>query len=269
MKVAHIIVILIAAIGVFLFASRTKRVSFIVEAPQIKEGNLFIRNLDDSMVFSSSIVNGKTILNKPMLVQPGYYTIQANPYNGRAGSKDTIYVEPDQYNIKIRIKKYPKITTTSKIQQELSIYKKLLDSISRVAQKHSQQYKQQLQSESAIALPAQAYIALINTVNNSHEELSNVNSTAFLLYSKRYPNSISAAHLMAGIDYESDPVKYDKIFKRLSDEAHNTDEGKEMGKKLSRLIRITPGHEAPLIVGTTPDGKTFEKNNLDKKLYLL
>lgn len=268
MKATYIIVI-IAAICVFLFISRTKNVRFNIEVPQIKEGSLFIRNLNDSIVFSSSIVNGKTILNKPMLVQPGYYTIQASPYNGRAGSKNIIYVEPGQYNIKIKGKNYPKITTNSKIQQELSIYNKLLDSIRQAASKRTGKYNRQLQSESAKALSAHAYTELINNINNGDKELSNAANTAFLRYIKRYPNSILAAHLMAGVDYESDPIKYDKIFKSLSDEARNTDEGQEIGKKLSRLVNIVPGHGAPLIIGTTPDGKSFEKNDLNKKLYLL
>lgn len=261
--------IIIAITIVFLFSSCTQNVSFNVTAPGIKGGSFFIRNQQDSIVFGANITNGVLKLNKPMMEQPGYYQLQVTPYNARPGKQFDIYVEPGNYNISIKGNKYPDITSTSEIQQELSAYHVIFDSIRHTANSRSRRYNNQLSSKSANALPQQAFTDLINNVNNSDRELASAGNTALIQYIKRYPDNTIAAHLMAGINYESDAAKYYKILKSLSNEARNTDDGKEISRKLNRLMNIMPGKRAPLIVGTTPDGAMFQTKALNKKLYLL
>ena len=74
---------------------------------------------------------------------------------------------------------------------------------------------------------------------------------------------------MADMEFNEDAVTFLNLYRSLSAEQRDTDEGKKLGKKLMRLAQLVPGQTAPLIAGTTPDGKKFSQVNLDKKIYLV
>lgn len=204
-----------------------------------------------------------------MMEQPGYYKLQVAAYNANPGKEFEIYIEPGNYTISIKGNNYPLIISTAKIQQQLSAYHAIFDSIRHVTDRRSRKYNDQLRSNRANALSRQEYINLVNNVNSSDRERANSDYAALVQYIKRYPKSIATAHIMAGINYELDAARYYKIFNSLNYEARNTDDGKEISRKLNRLVNLLPGKRAPLIVGITPDGKTFSPRGLNKKLYLL
>jgi hypothetical protein len=99
--------------------------------------------------------------------------------------------------------------------------------------------------------------------------VNGVKLTAFKEFLKQYPNSVIAPHAMEDLDYASDPAAYNELYNKLSPAAKNTEEGKRVGEKLSKLIKLLPGANAPVIAGTTPDGKAFDKTKLDKKIYVV
>jgi hypothetical protein len=92
---------------------------------------------------------------------------------------------------------------------------------------------------------------------------------AFKQFLKQYPNSEISAHLMSKLNYEDDPVSYYAIYKTLTPAAKNSDDGKEIGDKLSHLVKLVPGVKAPAIFGKTPDGKTFDPKSINKKVILI
>ncbi len=74
---------------------------------------------------------------------------------------------------------------------------------------------------------------------------------------------------MAKLSYEDDPVSFYGIYKTLTPAARNTDEGKEIGYRLSHLVKLIVGAKAPLIYGKTPDGKPFDQKSTTQKTILI
>jgi peroxiredoxin len=74
---------------------------------------------------------------------------------------------------------------------------------------------------------------------------------------------------MMNTEYQLDPAGYYKLFKTLSGDAKSTPEGEALEEKLKQLTRLTSRGDAPVIEGTTPDGKTVDLKSLNKKVILL
>jgi peroxiredoxin len=70
-------------------------------------------------------------------------------------------------------------------------------------------------------------------------------------------------------DYESDPIFYNKIYQKFTPAVKATEDGKEIGDKLSKLVKLVPGHEAPAIEGKLINGKAFDPKSMHKKIFLI
>ena len=114
-----------------------------------------------------------------------------------------------------------------------------------------------------------AYTELLNRLSAAETKMITNNITAFKEFVIQYPNSEISAHLMGKLNYDDDPLSYYAIYKTLSPTAKNTEEGKEIGDKLSHLIKLVVGVKAPVIYGKMPDGKPFDQKTLNKKLILV
>ena len=110
---------------------------------------------------------------------------------------------------------------------------------------------------------------MINQLSAAEIKVATNNNAAFTEFVKLYPESDISCHLMSKLSYEDDPVAFYKIYQALSPAARNTDEGKEIGDKLSHLVKLIPGAKAPAILGKTADGKLFDPASLHKKLFLI
>jgi Thioredoxin-like len=115
----------------------------------------------------------------------------------------------------------------------------------------------------------EVYNKLLNKLSEAQNKMTNNNVIAFSQFVKQYPNSDISTHLMEKLNYEDDPAGYYAIYKTLTPTAKNTDEGKEIGDKLSHLIKLVVGVKAPLIYGKTPDGKTFDPKTIKSKVIFV
>lgn len=215
---------------VLILSGCTKYVSFDIKTPAIKTGTFIIKNTDGQMVYSGNIKDGQLKLDKQMLERADYYNLFISDDAVKAPPVDfEIYLEPGDYTI--------------------------------VTQGDKSNLYPQITSPSAIQKELSAYYAF---------ELKYIGrKDNFKIFLQQYPESISAAHIMAGIDYEEDPAYYYPLFKTLTEQARNSYEGKEIGKKLDKLMKLQPGALAPEIAGTTPDGKPFKISDLNKRIYVV
>jgi len=244
-------------------------IEFSGETPGLS-GNIIIKDGSGNAVYGATIQNGAFHIKEQQLVKPGpgYYELLT------PGNDDPfeIYLEPGVYNIETRkpgIVHYPIITTTSKMQNELSAYYTMADSIKHTTHDKMIILVNQMNSRSALLLGPAKYQELLDKVKEAQTQDNLIGSSVIEAFLKRYPQNVVIAHIMAGTGYATDPEKSYKIYEKFSDAAKKSDDGYEIGEKLKHLIKLVPGGTAPELAGTTPDGKTIDLKKLNKKVILV
>lgn len=226
---------------VFLFITgcitKPSTISFDVKAPGINDGVFIIKGDKGEVLYGGSIKNGKLKLDYQPIEQTGYFTLNVSD---RAKTTTPVpfevYLEPGNYTIETSaptIRAYPQITSTSAIQNELADY----------------------------------YRAVY--ANNKVQRPDELEKTTLKDFVNKNPNSVTAAHLMLHLAYDEDPATYYAIYKKMSEDTRNSFEGKELGERLSQLIKLFPGQPAPPINGKSPEGKAFKVADINKKIYLV
>lgn len=239
--------------------------------PGLNDAVFLLTDASGNNIAGDNIKNGAFKVDA-VLENTGYGTLSLSKNGDEKKNEFEVYVEPVQYTIEAKPDKlsdYPKITSASKIQKELSAYYELYDKISSGARERLEKAKAQLNDNRANALSKDAYVALIDKVSKAEREEDETKYDAFETFVKQNPQSVAATHLMNKLDVESDPAAYMALYQKLSNEAKATDEGKELATKLGRLVKLIPGAKAPDIAGTTPDGKKFSIAGQSKKGYII
>jgi hypothetical protein len=217
--------------------TKPSTISFEVKAPGITDGVFIIKGDKGEVLYGGSIKNGNLKLAYQPIEQTGYFTLNiSNRAKTTTPMPFEVYLEPGNYTIETNaqsMRDYPKITSTSAIQNELTAY----------------------------------YSAISG--NKKVQRPDEVEKRVLKDFVNKNPNSVTAAHLMLHLAYEEDPATYYAIYKKMSEETRNSYEGKEVGERLTQLIKLFPGQPAPLISGKTPEGKEFKVADLNKKIYLV
>ncbi|MDB5086014.1 MAG: hypothetical protein JWR09_8 [Mucilaginibacter sp.] len=268
MKFPYIIILGLLITG----CTKQAHIEFAGTATGIKNGVFIVKTLGDSAIFGENIKDGKFSIAKKILNHPGYYkmnitdannTDEHNPYE--------VYLEDGKYTIEAEagnLYKYPKITSPSKIQEQLSVFYSLADNMSVEAMQQVKQINKELKDKYA-GLSPDAYNNLLGKLQQNEARIRDIDAIAFKQFLKQYPQSEISTHILSKLNYEGDPVNYYTIFKTLPLAAQNSEEGQEIGNKLSRLINLVTGKKAPAIAGNTPDGKPFDAKSINKKLIVI
>ncbi|QJD96609.1 hypothetical protein HH214_12320 [Mucilaginibacter robiniae] len=220
---------------------------------------------------NNNISNGTFKIDTP-LNNPGYGNLTLIQNGVEHKESYEIYMEPGEYTLNSNLQhlsNYPKITSSSKIQQELSNYYQLYDQLAAGAHAKSVKAEAQLNNKKSLALTKDAYVALINKVSAAEQEEKKAQVKALQAFVEQNPQSVASAHLMDKLNLEDNVPAYNALFNKLSVAARNSEDGKRISAKLSILTKLQPGVKAPDINGTTPDGKKFDVASLDKKGYII
>jgi hypothetical protein len=252
--------------------NKQAHIEFTGTATGIKNGVFIVKTLGDSTIFGENINDGKFTIAQKILNRPGYYKMnitddankdEHNPYE--------VYLGDGKYIIKAeagKLYKYPKITSPSKIQEQLSAFYTMADDMSVEARQQVKQISKQIKDKYA-SLSPDAYNALLQNLQDNEAKIRNVDVIAFKQFLKQYPQSDISTHILSKLDYENDPVSYYAIFKTLTPAAQKSDDEQEIGNKLSRLINLVVGKKAPVIAGKTPDNKPFDPKSINKKMIVV
>ncbi|MFD1258373.1 TlpA family protein disulfide reductase [Mucilaginibacter terrae] len=266
-RILTLIVVALIACG----CNKLPHITFNGKAPGLTNAVFLVTDAAGNSIMGDNITAG-TFKKDTVLENTGYGSISIN----RNGAEDTnefeVYLEAGEYTIEVdtaHLERYPKITSASQIQKELSAYHTLQDDVSFRAELLVKQLQDQIKNFKAYLGGNIAYANLQTRLTMATAKVGQVKLQAFKEFTDQYPNSIIAARAMEELDYTSNPAAYSAIYKKLSAAAKNTDEGKRVGEKLSKLMKVLPGANAPTITGTTPDGHTFDPSKLDKKVYVV
>jgi hypothetical protein len=248
----------------------SSHIEFTGKAPGITSGVFTVKDGNNTL-FDDAIKTG-TFKAAGALEHPGYYTLNIidNNHTDKSHEPYEVYLESGTYQIETvdgDLKKYPKITTSSKIQQDLSDYYAIYDRSVSAANALVAELEAKLHSKTPPT--EREYLVYGARLVDAQNRKQKVNLDAFRSFVTEHPNSAISAHLMAQLDYEEDPTAYNAIYQKLSPAAKGTPEGQEIGAKLSTLLKLVPGSAAPEIFGATPDGKKFDRKALDKKIYVI
>ena len=264
-------IVLIASLAVSC-NSKKGEVTFNGSAPGIKKGVFIVKTLGDSTVYGENISNGKFPENKYFLKEPGYYSMGISDEDNKAPHDPfEVYLEKGTYTVTTqpgKLYQYPKIESPSKIQQQLSAFYAISDKLVADINEQLKQLNYELRTKGD-GMSQNDYHDLLGKISLAENKMLQSNVLAFKEFLKHYPKTDISTHLMQKLNYEDDPASYYAIYNSLSPTAKNSDEGKEIGDKLSHLIKLTVGVKAPDILGNTPDGKPFDKKSVNKKLILI
>jgi hypothetical protein len=268
MKPYFVILSILLLTGCF----KNKNIEFEGKTPGVKNGVFIIKTTGDSTVYGENIKDGVFAVRKQALKYPGYYTMNITDNdNNDKHEPFEVYLEGGKYIIETapqQLFRYPKITSPSKIQEQLSAFYTLSDKLGTNTSLEVNQLNNEIKDKGN-SLSQLAYTQLLNKLSAAETSMATNSVTAFKEFVKQYPNSEVSAHLMSKLSYEDDPASYYAIFKTLTPAAQNSDEGKEIGEKLSHLVKLIAGSKAPAIAGNTPDGKPFDPKIINAKVILI
>ncbi|MFD0751642.1 TlpA family protein disulfide reductase [Mucilaginibacter calamicampi] len=236
-------------------------------------GKVMISNSANEIIYQGEITKGKFYINKQALQSAGFYQLVCFAGNSQS-AKHEIYLEPGvYYTIDIDARSanaYPKITSTSKKQADLSAYQDMLKAAKESARAKVMSYDAEMHKLDDEALTFTERDTRMQQLRNKQLDANVVDMVAlFNAFVKQHADSEITPHLMLNTEYQLNPVGYNEVFKKLSSAAKSTDEGKQLEEKLNQLTRLAAGGEAPEIEGTTPDGKTVDLKALNKKVIIV
>lgn len=241
--------LLAAASMVASCTTKLPHIAFTGKAPGLTDGVFIVTDAEGKNVAGQNITDGTFKVDTVFEGPAGYGTLGINK-NGVKNKDFEVYIEAGEYTIEADAAhpdNYPKITSSSALQNELTSYYTIQDEVNRKSQ-----------DKIVVMGPGQAEMA---------EDKNKLD--AFKQFVEKTPNSVAAPHIMMNLQYEHNLEAYYELFQKFSPAAKQTEEGKFLDKKLSGMMKLLPGKDAPLIAGTTPDGKKFDKAALDKKVYIL
>jgi hypothetical protein len=267
MKLYYLLAVALLAAG----CNKPSRLTISGKAAGLNNAVFSVTDVAGENIVGENITNG-AFSGDVMLEHPGYGSFSINQNGAEQKNVFEVYLEPGKYDVDVdaaKLNDYPKITSASKIQQELSAYYALQNEMSGEAAKVVNVYNKKAKTIDPAAVSAQEYRELLNRLADANVKLEEVKLEALKAFVAKNPESTVTAHLMNNLDYKAAPAAFNNLYSKLSTEAKNSDEGKEIGAKLALLMKLLPGAVAPTISGTSPDGKKFDAGKLDKKLYVV
>jgi hypothetical protein len=224
------------------------------------------------VLFGENIQNGKFHVVQQLLNEPGYYALEVSQPGMFIGPSFKVYLEPGKYDISLSgkdPKKYPKIQSPSAIQNGLSAYYLLKDSLTGYAKSQYDLWLGKLNAPDANTLPQKVYDNVLNNVNLWRDSVDNTQLTIFKTLVKKQPNNPAIPHILNGLNITKNPLAFYKVFEEVSPGVRGTSEGKAIDKKLKDLISLSKGAKAPKLIGKTPEGKEIDIAALNKKAVII
>ena len=240
-----------------------------------KNGVFVINDHTGHAIYGDNIKEGKFKVPAKVLEVPGYYSMKLT--NDSTSKKSTdgvfeVYLQDGKYTIKADVAKpndYPEITSSSPIQQELSAYYSIANKLYGDLNHQESQINARINDKASSLLPKDEFTALLNSASVVEGKKRAISSRILNEFVTKYPQNSIGAHIMIQLDYESDPIVFNSIYQKLSATVKSSDEGKEVGEKLGRLVKLIPGAKAPVINGKLLDGKPFDPLAMHKTIYLI
>lgn len=253
-----------------LFGCEYRNIEITGTAPGMDGATIIIGDRGKTL-FGENIQNGKFHVRQQLLEHPGYYYLTIST-PGKMPHAFEVYLEPGKYDIAISDKdpgQYPKIKSPSAVQNGLSNYYLLKNSIHGYANSQYRMWLKKLDDPKAITWPQNVYDNVLNNVNIWRDSVDNAGLTIFKALVKKQPDNPAIPYILNRLNITQNPLAFYTAFKEVSSDVRNSTEGKEIDKRLKDLISLSKGAKAPVLIGQTPDGKEIDITALNKKVIII
>ncbi len=246
-------------------------IEFDVSVPNLNDATFIVKDDKGKAVFGANIADGKCHV-KSSLEAEGFYTFDIVK-NGVKNDhpRFEIFLEPGKYTITANERtlwRYATVVSKSKRQQELSDYHGLINTLGKSNQDVVQSLQKQLKVKGD-AMNVEQFNALNKKIDDAVMKGKEIEYQALEQFIKANPNSEFAARFMSEQNYDTEPVKYYALFKKMGPTAQNSGDGKGIEERLSHLTKLLPGQTAPAINGKVFDGRNFAQITTGKKVFLI
>ena len=199
-------------------------------------GAVSILDLEGKTIYTSSIKSGKFAIKQPLDAE-GFYTFSV--LHGSYPRDFEIYLEDGNYIIDIPQQEsdYLKVATTSKTQTKLSAYYDFENNLMAKYRQEADMWKARLNDPKIKDLPEAEFQNITNHIESTRKREHGLHIAAMDMFIKKYPKNDIVPHIITNMDYQTDPYPYYMLYKKLSPEVQNNDEGKKVGAELEQLVK--------------------------------
>ena len=229
----------------------------------------------DNTLFADNIVDGKFSIPQQPIESPGYYrlNVTTSGFENRFRSQRyEVYLEPGKYNIAIDTgakPRYPIITSSSSIQNDLTVYHRFTDSVMRGIKEEYNKWLNKFNDPKAMLLPDNEYQDVLAEVKLWQDKSATARLTTLNEFVSKYPNNKVIPHAMSKMGLEQDAAKFFDVYQKLGDDIKTSEDGKKIGDQLKSIVKLLPGSVAPQLEGLTPDGKKIKLTDLHTRLIIV
>lgn len=192
-----------------------------------------IKNGADSTLTGSFVKNGKFNIRKFGL-EPDYYTLSVKKNEARMDFD--IYLEPGKYQITVPAVdgKYLTVKTTSVIQNKLTDYYNLEDSVLYNLRQAVLKISAEISDPKNSKMTDSEFQQLIRKQNSAKARITGAITGVMNEYIDKHPQTDVIIHIISNMDYNADPETYKMIFDRLTPVVKNSPAGRELKAKLTQ-----------------------------------
>ncbi len=252
-------------------ARRRRDIEFSGIVTGVKSGTAIVKDESDSTFYGVNIKDGYFSFKGPF-DSPGYYKLEIH-VDGKTDSIPPyeIYLEAGKYKMETgawRLSNYPKITSPSKTQEQLSAFYVLYNKADSEDMFNQERTREEIKQKS-IELGAAAFTRLLVKTSTANGQRPASGLIALKQFVKQNPGNDIGIHLMDELNYGANPAGFYSIFKTLSPVLRNSERGKYIDSVLSSTVKLLPGATAPVLYGKSPDGAAFDTASIGKKYILV
>ncbi|MFA6087187.1 peroxiredoxin family protein [Mucilaginibacter sp.] len=268
MKLLYLTVLL----AVLASCNKTPQLKLTVKYPGVKNGVAILKQANE-IVLSESFKGGELNISR-QLATPGYYSLSIFDNDKPLQPKKTfdLYLETKEYQIEVspsNLPDYPKITTTSAIQNQLSDYYSFAGQRAKVLDYKIDSLVTYLQSQKAAALPKKERSIIYADTRVIQKKRRELDLEILKTYTEKHPQNTIGAHIMAQQYYFENPKAYNSIFQKFTQDVKDSDDGLKINNKLSTLLGVMTNAKSPDIIGNKPDGQPFNKSAIKNEVTLV
>jgi len=233
-------------------------------------GTVIVKDADNNDVATANVEGGKFYIKK-ILGYIGFYRLRiiSDEFGDHRRPGYDVYLEPGTYTVNAVPEEdlqYPTISSSSPTQNELSVYYAIANKKGQISGNQIKKINALGNGDKLSKKESSEESVSLDTALKTRDEDK---AAALEIYISQNPKNNIEAHIMAQLDYSSNPVTYNRIYQQFNHDEKESTEGVVIGDKLADLMKLEPGATAPQLLGNTPEGKAFDPKTINKKVILV
>ena len=206
-------------------------------APGMDGGIVTITGASGKTYFKEIIKSDKFLNPRQSFPAYGYFTLSV--LSGDISRDYEIYLEAEKYAIDIPKNEgqYLKVQTDSKTQNSLSAYYNLENSIADKFRREDSVWNAKLKDPEARLLSDAEYNVIVDHIAAGRKRAQGLTIATIDMFINKYSENGIIPHIITNMDYKANPEPYYLLYKKLSPEAQNSKEGKQLGRELQQLVK--------------------------------